>query len=124
MSAIPPSPQPLGNRLLAALPHDEATELRLESISLQAGQVLYTPHRQMGSVYRVGSRPFALTQALFARAQGVRRGTINQVCRTFQQVGFISYGRGTITILDRSGLEEIVCECYGVITREYRRLLG
>jgi len=73
---------------------------------------------------RVGSRPFILTQALFARAQGVRRGTINQVCRAFQQAGFIRYRRGTLTILDRSGLEEIVCECYGLITREYHRLLG
>ena len=73
---------------------------------------------------RVGSRPFALTQVLFARAQGVRHGTINGVFRTFQQAGFIGYRRGTITILDRSGLDELVCECYGVIAREYQRLLG
>lgn len=73
---------------------------------------------------RMGSQPFALTQALLARAQGVRRGTINQVCRTFQQAGFIHYTRGTIMIRDRSGLEGIVCECYEVIVGEYERLLG
>jgi CRP-like cAMP-binding protein len=73
---------------------------------------------------RMGSQPFALTQALIARVQGVRRGTINQVFRTFQQARFIHYTRGTITILDRAGLEGIVCECYEVIVREYRRLLG
>jgi len=73
---------------------------------------------------RVGSQPFALTQALLARVQGVRRGTINQVFRTFQQAGFIHYTRGTITILDRAGLEGIACECYKVIVGEYHRLLG
>jgi hypothetical protein len=29
-----------------------------------------------------------------------------------------------MTILDRPGLEAIACECYGVISSEYGRLLG
>jgi hypothetical protein len=36
----------------------------------------------------------------------------------------IGYARGRITIVDRAGLESAVCECYGVIRGEYRRLLG
>ncbi|MDQ3751007.1 MAG: Crp/Fnr family transcriptional regulator, partial [Acidobacteriota bacterium] len=32
--------------------------------------------------------------------------------------------RGTITVIDRPGLEEAVCECYAVVNNEYNRLLG
>jgi hypothetical protein len=35
----------------------------------------------------------------------------------------ISYSRGRLRILDRSGLEAVTCECHSVITSEYDRLL-
>ena len=41
-----------------------------------------------------------------------------------QKRGLIKYARGTITILDRKGLENAVCECYKVVIDEYDRLLG
>ena len=41
-----------------------------------------------------------------------------------QQAGLIRYTRGRIAVLDRSGLEQRVCECYEVVQREYRRLLS
>jgi hypothetical protein len=41
-----------------------------------------------------------------------------------QATGLVSYVRGRITILDRSGLEAAVCECYRVVKDEYDRLLG
>jgi len=41
-----------------------------------------------------------------------------------QDLGLIRYTGGHITILDRKGLEETVCECYGVVKTEYERLLG
>ncbi len=31
--------------------------------------------------------------------------------------------RGHITVLDRPGLEQRSCECYGVVKKEYDRLL-
>jgi hypothetical protein len=31
--------------------------------------------------------------------------------------------RGHITVLDRAGLEGHACECYGIVKREFRRLL-
>lgn len=34
------------------------------------------------------------------------------------------YTRGTITVLDRAGLEEEACACYGIIRAEYQRVLG
>ena len=40
-----------------------------------------------------------------------------------QHAGLISYSRGRVTILDREGLENAACECYGIIRSELERLL-
>ena len=40
-----------------------------------------------------------------------------------QAAGVIHYSRGRITILDRAKLEQQVCECYGVVKKEFDRLL-
>jgi hypothetical protein len=39
-----------------------------------------------------------------------------------QQAGLISYVRGHITVVDRSGLEKRTCQCYAVVKKEYDRL--
>ena len=44
--------------------------------------------------------------------------------RTLQEAGLIKYVRGRITILDRGRLESASCACYGIIQREFDRLLG
>ena len=36
----------------------------------------------------------------------------------------LSNSRGTITILDRGGLEKLACECYRKVKNESNRLLG
>jgi hypothetical protein len=41
-----------------------------------------------------------------------------------QSYGFIRYRRGHITVVDRNGLEGHVCECYGVVKKEFARLLS
>ena len=41
-----------------------------------------------------------------------------------QRAGFISYRRGHIAVIDRSGLETHACECYGVVKKELNRLLS
>ncbi len=38
--------------------------------------------------------------------------------------GLIRHARGRITVLDRAGLEQRACECYGVVSNEYDRLLS
>ena len=66
---------------------------------------------------------FVLTQEFLAEMLGVRRASVNLVGRAFQKAGLIRYARGTITILDRAGLESVSCECYAKIQRVFAQLL-
>jgi CRP-like cAMP-binding protein len=72
---------------------------------------------------RAGSDQFMLTQEFLSDMLGVRRPSVTVAARTLQQAGVIEYERGRITVLDRRALEEASCECYRVITAEYRRLV-
>src|SRR5436190_528378 len=70
-----------------------------------------------------GEDRFLLTQEFLADMLGVRRPSVTVAARTLQQAGLIEYERGRITVKDRHALEEASCECYRVITTEYRRLV-
>lgn len=72
---------------------------------------------------RLPSNELIMTQELIASMLGVRREGITEAAGKLQQAGFIRYRRGHITVLDRSGLESRVCECYAVVKQEYDRLL-
>ena len=73
---------------------------------------------------RVGRDDFELTQGFLAQMLGATRPRVSTAAATLQRAGLIGYTRGRITLLDRAGLEKASCECYRVITDEYRRLLG
>jgi len=73
---------------------------------------------------RLPSQELTITQELIAGMLGVRREGITEAAGNFQRAGLISYRRGHITVLDRSGLESHVCECYQIVKKEFHRLLG
>jgi CRP-like cAMP-binding protein len=72
---------------------------------------------------RVGKDEFYLTQEFLSQMLGVRRASVSEVASAFQGEGLISYRRGNLRIVDRCGLEAVTCECHGVITKEFERLL-
>ena len=72
---------------------------------------------------RLPSNELTITQELIAHNLGVRRESVTEAARTLQNLGFIHYQRGHITVVDRSGLEDQVCECYDVVKKESARLL-
>ena len=72
---------------------------------------------------RLPSSELTMTQELIANMLGVRREGITEAAGHLQQAGCISYRRGHISVLNRSGLESRVCECYAVVKREHDRLL-
>jgi CRP-like cAMP-binding protein len=72
---------------------------------------------------RLPSNELTITQELIAGMLGVRREGITEAAGNLQRAGLISYRRGHINVLDRSGLESLVCECYQVVKKEFHRLL-
>lgn len=64
-----------------------------------------------------------VTQEMIAIMLGVRRESITAAAGKLQEEGLIAYRRGTITVLDRAGLELYAGECYKVAKTEYDRLL-
>jgi CRP-like cAMP-binding protein len=75
------------------------------------------------SLDRVTGSELVMTQALISANLGVRREGVTEAARRLQEAGVIRYARGRITVLDRPALEARSCECYGVVKREYDRLL-
>jgi len=73
---------------------------------------------------RLPSNDLVMTQELAAGMLGVRRESITEAAGKLQHAGIIRYRRGHITVLDRSGLETHVCECYAVVKNELSRLLS
>lgn len=55
---------------------------------------------------------------------GVQRTGVSIAAGALQRDGLIRYTRGNVTIVDRAGLEQQSCECYGISRREFDRLLG
>ncbi|RQR48774.1 Crp/Fnr family transcriptional regulator [Burkholderia sp. Bp9126] len=72
---------------------------------------------------RLKTHELAVTQQLIATMLGVRREGVTEAAGKLQDAGLISQRRGKIIIIDRDGLEEYACECYGIVKREFQRLL-
>jgi CRP-like cAMP-binding protein len=71
-----------------------------------------------------GAKTFPVTHEFIAMKLGVRRPSVTLVAQVLQQNGLITYSHGTMTVLDRQGLEAASCECSRVIQNEFACLLG
>lgn len=60
-----------------------------------------------------------LTQEFLAIMLSANRATVTMAALTLQNIGYIKYSRGLITITDRAGVEDFACDCYRTIKREY-----
>jgi CRP-like cAMP-binding protein len=75
------------------------------------------------SIDSVNGSSLAITQEQIANMLGVRREGVTQAAAKLQIDGLIKCERGSISLIDRHGIEDRVCECYAVVRKEYRRLL-
>ena len=91
---------------------------RMHEIYGRCARWMCMAHDRMG-----GAPQFLLTQHVLAQMLGVRRAGVTAAAGMLQKAGLIRYTRGKITILDRAGLEQASCECYGIVKREFDRLL-
>lgn len=63
--------------------------------------------------------PFHLTHQLLADMLGVRRSAVTIAAGALQAAQLISYSRGEIAVVDRSGLEAVACACYRAVVNDY-----
>ncbi len=75
------------------------------------------------SLDRLPTNKISMTQDLIANMLGVRRESVTEAARKLQDEGLIHYSRGQITVVNRAGLEEQICECYTSLSKEYDGLL-
>jgi CRP-like cAMP-binding protein len=89
---------------------------RLHSLAQRCARWLLMSHD------RVDGDSFLLTQEFLSQMLGVRRATVTIAAGELRRAGLIRYRQGRIEIVDRRGLENVTCECYPVIRREFDRL--
>jgi CRP-like cAMP-binding protein len=75
------------------------------------------------TVDRLQGSKLSVTQEQISLLLGVRRESVTVTAGTLQNEGLISCARGSITVVDRPGLEQRVCECYTAVKDECERLL-
>jgi CRP-like cAMP-binding protein len=73
---------------------------------------------------RADADTFPMTHEFLALMLGVRRPGVTLAVRALQENGLITYNHGTMTVLDRQGLEAVACECYRVIHDELDRVFA
>lgn len=68
---------------------------------------------------RVAKDSISLTHEYLSMMLGSRRSGVSIALATLKRAGYISYSRGSIEVLNRQGLEETTCECYGVAQKQF-----
>jgi CRP-like cAMP-binding protein len=70
---------------------------------------------------RIGGETMPLTQEFLGQMLGSRRASVSEAAGGLQKEGLISYTRGSVRLLDRARLEEVACDCYGMIQEQSKR---
>ncbi len=73
---------------------------------------------------RMGTDKFQITQEFISNMLGVRREAVAIAAASLQEKQLISYSRGNLSILNRTGLEEFACKCYSIVKEEERNYLN
>lgn len=73
---------------------------------------------------RTQSDELRLTQEFAAEMLGVRRATVTDMSKMFEEEELTRSQRGFTQVLDSAGLERAACGCYRTLRQEFDRLLG
>jgi CRP-like cAMP-binding protein len=72
---------------------------------------------------RLDDNVIPMTHELLSMTLGVRRAGVTTALAELAETGAVRRSRGAIEVLDRDILERGACECYRIISAEYRRLM-
>jgi CRP-like cAMP-binding protein len=72
---------------------------------------------------RAEGESLTYTHEFLAGILGVDRKSVTLAAQSMQNAGLISYYRGIIQVLDRPGLEQASCECYGIVRARFDAFL-
>ena len=127
---------------VAVLKKEFASRSELQQLLLRYTQALFTQTAQTAACNRhhsidqqlcrwllasqdlLASTTLVMTQELISNMLGVRRQGVAEAAKKLQLAGLIQYNRGHIKVLDRTRLEDRVCECYMAVKQEYQRLMS
>lgn len=73
---------------------------------------------------RVRSPRLPVTHEFISNMIGGRRPTVGTIANGLEQASLIAYRRGSLTILNRKGLEQRACECYRIVRQEMHDLFA
>ena len=63
------------------------------------------------------------THEFLSHMLGSNRKSVTLAAQSLQTAGLISYHRGKIQVVDRSGLEKASCECYAIVKERFDAFL-
>jgi len=72
---------------------------------------------------RAEGEPLTYTHEFLAHILGANRTSITHAAQSMQTNGLISYRRGVMQVLDRTGMEKASCECYEVVRARFDAFL-
>jgi CRP-like cAMP-binding protein len=68
---------------------------------------------------RVDGDDLPLTHEFLSQMLGIRRAGVTTALHLLEGVGIVHANRAHVVVRDRKKLEEVACECYGIVRRQY-----
>jgi CRP-like cAMP-binding protein len=72
---------------------------------------------------RAQGEPLTYTHEFLAHILGANRKSVTLAAQSLQAAGLITYRRGNMQVLDRTGLEKASCECYAIVRERFDAFL-
>jgi hypothetical protein len=76
------------------------------------------------SLGRLSFHQMTMTQEFIATMRGERRDDVIKAAGKLQELWIIRYADGQITVVHRTKLQQLSCECYAVIKNQGSQLLS
>jgi CRP-like cAMP-binding protein len=106
--------------------HRFAHQLAMQSTQVAACNRLHNVEERLArwilmSADRLSTDNLPLTQEFLRHMLGARRSSVTVAAGILQKAGLISYTRGNVNVLNRKGLEDAACDCYGIVHEQLKK---